>query len=338
MADDSLEGRRRGITPAQQILSACTGATAVSFFVTPLDVIKVRLQALPYQQGMVQPAAAASSSVPCASCGTLVCGSGMGGGLGVLARLIRCEGVLALWSGLQPTLLMNVPGTVIYFTVYEAARDRLTAALRWARGANTSLGPNPTPEIVPLIAGGGSRLLSATIVSPLELMRTRMQAERALAAEGMLGGALSIVRREGASALWRGLAPTLWRDVPFSCVYWGVYEALKRRVPAQQGGEISFGSSFGCGATAGALAAVFTNPFDVAKTRQQVAEGPLTTRGKGTLSLLASIARHEGWGALGAGLVPRLIKVAPSCAVMISSYELGKRFFAQRMEPSSSQD
>ena len=87
-----------------------------------------------------------------------------------------------------------------------------------------------------------------------------------------------------------------------------------------------------------ALAAGGTNPFDVAKTRQQVAEAPLTTRGKGTLSLLASIARHEGWGARGAGLVPRLIKGAPSCAVMISSYELGKRFFAQRMEPSSSQD
>jgi solute carrier family 25 protein 39/40 len=28
------------------------------------------------------------------------------------------------------------------------------------------------------------------------------------------------------------------------------------------------------------------------------------------------------------GLLPRLLKIAPSCAIMISSYELGKRFFA----------
>jgi solute carrier family 25 protein 39/40 len=27
------------------------------------------------------------------------------------------------------------------------------------------------------------------------------------------------------------------------------------------------------------------------------------------------------------GLVPRLVKVAPACAIMISSYEYGKRFF-----------
>ena len=30
-----------------------------------------------------------------------------------------------------------------------------------------------------------------------------------------------------------------------------------------------------------------------------------------------------------AGLVPRIVKVAPACAITISSYEMGKRFFQQ---------
>jgi len=31
-----------------------------------------------------------------------------------------------------------------------------------------------------------------------------------------------------------------------------------------------------------------------------------------------------------AGVVPRVVKVAPSCAIMIASYELGKSFFRHR--------
>lgn len=32
------------------------------------------------------------------------------------------------------------------------------------------------------------------------------------------------------------------------------------------------------------------------------------------------------------GLVPRIMKVAPSCAIMISSYEFGKAYFRKRKE------
>lgn len=40
MATDSL-----GITPIQQMASSCAGAFVVSLFMTPLDVVKIRLQA-----------------------------------------------------------------------------------------------------------------------------------------------------------------------------------------------------------------------------------------------------------------------------------------------------
>lgn len=37
-------------------------------------------------------------------------------------------------------------------------------------------------------------------------------------------------RQEGIRLLWRGLGPTLWRDVPFSAVYWLGYEVIKQRI------------------------------------------------------------------------------------------------------------
>lgn len=36
------------------------------------------------------------------------------------------------------------------------------------------------------------------------------------------------MRKEGAKVLWRGLPPTLWRDVPFSAIYWMGYEQTKQ--------------------------------------------------------------------------------------------------------------
>ena len=32
---------------------------------------------------------------------------------------------------------------------------------------------------------------------------------------------------EGPRVLWRGLLPTLWRDIPFSMVYWFNYETFR---------------------------------------------------------------------------------------------------------------
>ena len=43
--------------------------------------------------------------------------------------------------------------------------------------------------------------------------------------------------------------------------------------------------------------------------------------------MLMRIARAEGTLALFAGVAPRLAKVAPSCAIMIASYEMGKTYF-----------
>lgn len=47
-----------------------------------------------------------------------------------------------------------------------------------------------------------------------------------------------------------------------------------------------------------------------------------TTRG-----LMSRIYNTEGIKGLFKGYVPRIVKVAPACAIMISTYEYGKSFF-----------
>lgn len=49
----------------------------------------------------------------------------------------------------------------------------------------------------------------------------------------------------------------------------------------------------------------------------------------GTMQMLKSIYRNYGVSGLFAGLIPRITKVAPACAIMIASFEYGKSFFQE---------
>jgi len=247
---------------------------------------------------------------------------------------------------------------VLYFSAYEEIVWRLRSSpggeQQWYH---------------PLTAGASARLVSSTVTAPFEFLRTRQAAATGAGATqtgGMWHEFRSIVRNEGASTLYRGLRPTLWRDVPFSAIYWLSVEecrALWNRVythtlsPIEQAGQ-----AFVNGAVSGMIAAACTTPFDVIKTRQQasvqwsatestaataascaelnvelacckhdgavVYEGVLPKQQRtatGTFHLLRDIAQTEGVAGLWRGNQARMLKVAPGCAIMISSYEFGKR-------------
>jgi len=183
----------------------------------------------------------------------------------------------------------------------------------------------PYPSVVPLAAGIASRSIVSSVVSPLELIRTNLQSTPRLldtphTLRSVLDSLRGLVRANGVQHLWRGLGPTLWRDVPFSGFYWTSYEGLKRHL--ERRGRSGPSVAFACGATSGIAAALLTSPFDVLKTRRQ-AFVMSTTPGQQTraLPLLQQIVRTEGPSALFAGLGPRIAKIAPACGIMITCYE-----------------
>lgn len=47
----------------------------------------------------------------------------------------------------------------------------------------------------------------------------------------------------------------------------------------------------------------------------------------GTIATLSNIYKTQGIRGLFTGLTPRVVKVAPACAIMIATFEYGKRFF-----------
>lgn len=191
------------------------------------------------------------------------------------------------------------------------------------------------PVRVPLVAGCLARCFAVTVVNPLELIRTKMQSEKMSYTE--VGGAFKkMINEVGVRGLFKGLFPTIMRDAPFSSIYWSSYETYKRLKGITQPGLID---SFIGGGISGGFAAFITCPFDVIKTHQQIEFGekflyskngngngkkkPLTS----TIQTMKNILRTSGISGFYAGLTPRLLKVVTACAVMISTYEFGKKFF-----------
>lgn len=188
-----------------------------------------------------------------------------------------------------------------------------------------------SPAITPMLAGVTARTLITSAVSPLELLRTNLQSTPVSPSNphtlrSVLSSVRGLVAERGLSSLWRGLGATLWRDVPFSGIYWATYERLKREL--HERGFTGAKASFACGVTAGSTAAMITSPFDVLKTRRQALLMSAMTAASGgvrppsgTLPLLAQIVRTEGLEALYAGLTPRMVKIAPACGIMIACFE-----------------
>lgn len=185
-----------------------------------------------------------------------------------------------------------------------------------------------------MMSGVTARICAVTVVSPIELVRTKMQAQRQTYAQ-IMQFVRNVIALQGIWGLWRGLRPTILRDVPFSGIYWPIYEYLKLNLGNRS--QPSFSRSFLAGVLAGSVAAVVTTPFDVVKTHEQVEFGerviftdsPARDLGRrpGTYSRLTAIYRTHGVRGLFAGCGPRLLKVAPACAIMISTFEYSKSFF-----------
>ena len=278
-----------------------------------------------------------------------------------LRKIARNEGYLTLWRGLSPTLMMAVPGNVIYFTGYD-----------WLRYNSLSPIKRTTSDVyVPLVAGAVARVAAGIAVSPIEMFRTRMQATSGVSSSvfrDTLVGLHRMTKTQGYTSLWRGLTLTMWRDVPFSGFYWWGYEYIRnaltdrretakgvildparattggRATQDQENHAITFVDSFIAGAVSGAVASVVTTPFDVGKTRQQTYQhagddapsvqaakdlaksGRVPPEERSMPRFLYHIFKEEGARGLFKGWIPRCLKVAPACAIMISSYEIGKRW------------
>ncbi len=282
--------------------------------------------------------AAATARAPAQACQHLYRGT-----LDAARKIVRSEGLKVLWRGTPAALAMAVPQVGIYMPTYEALKSRLLGSE--LLGAPGSEGAQLQAA---MLSGTISRTLAVVITSPLERWRTRAQAGIDLNWRSVTGC------RNTFASLWRGTVATLARDVPFSGIYWLVTEKARKTLSRRSAAAANHGSgsrsandndngSFKdvayvnllSGTIGGTVAATLTTPLDVVKTRIQVsgggapssggAMGAMAAEDVGVRRMLARIVAKEGVGRLFDGATARAARAAPSCAIVLTSYEVLKK-------------
>ncbi|KFH12194.1 mitochondrial carrier superfamily protein [Toxoplasma gondii VAND] len=306
----------------------------------------------------------------------------------VVRVLYRQHGLTGFWRGVVPAYATIIPANVTFFFAYERRR----------------------PDESPAWAGIKARAAAVVVTAPMELVRTRMQASIGMPGQcqtirQVLG---QLIQLGGVFSLWKGVLPTLVRDLPFSAIYWQTAEymkawgdsfitrnanplttfhspdmpthsrqrdgrslsvrdtpgassslspsspaaaascshsssASKAHLPAIFSSSLyqSFVFPFFSGAVASAIACVVTHPFDVLKTNVQAGcqqiepharkMGYIHLVSRGFVDVAKTVYAQQGLQGFTVGLTPRLLKIVPSCAVLLASYEVTKYLYSQSL-------
>jgi solute carrier family 25 citrate transporter 1 len=265
----------------------------------PLDTIKVRMQ-------LAKNAARSATGKPL-------------GFFGVGMKIVRNESFWALYKGLGAVVAGIVPKMAIRFSSFEMYKELM---------ANKETGKVSTTAVffAGLLAGTTEAVL---VVSPMDLIKIRLQAQRHSMADPMdipkyrnaPHAAYTIVREEGIRALYKGVTLTALRQATNQAANFTAYQEFKKIAQRYQNlDELPSYQHLVLGGVSGAMGPLSNAPIDTIKTRIQ--KSSATGSGWERFKVVTTdIWTKEGPRAFYKGLTPRLLRVAPGQAVTFMVYE-----------------
>ena len=269
--------------------------------------------------------------------------------LGALGRIYAEEGLRGLYRGLGATVLGYLPTWAIYFTAYDALKKI------WADFLHESEDHHEVHILAAMSAGAGA----SCIINPVWVIKTRMmvcvflllfsppvhitslfpflslhatqtQSKRSPYHYTSVGHALqSILRKEGVWGLYRGFATSLL-GVLHVGVQFPLYEQLKMSLAEHQRRTNPSESHLQAryillaSVVSKVVAGVVTYPHEVIRTRLHN-QTPSTKKYLGMLHAVNTIVKEEGFRALYHGLGTSILKMTPSGAATLVTYEVIKR-------------
>lgn len=251
------------------------------------------------------------------------------GPFGTAAKIVKVEGVGALYKGLSAVVSGIVPKMAIRFSSFEWYKSIMAA----------SDGTVSRPKT--FLAGTLAGVTEAVIVvTPMEVVKIRLQAQRHSLADphdtpryrGTIHAAMIIIKEEGFSALYKGVIPTVLRQATNQAVNFTAYQEIKDRILSYSPGEKELKSwqSFLVGGISGAMGPMANSPIDVIKTRlqkQRIVPGE-TPKYNGVVGTITTMLKEEGIRSFYKGLSPRLMRIVPGQAITFAVYERISNFLA----------
>lgn len=177
--------------------------------------------------------------------------------------------------------------------------------------------------------GAISGAVGATLVYPVDLVKTRMQNQRN--GKGDIGRLykhssdcfVKVIKGEGPLGLYRGLCPQLVGVAPEKAIKLSVNDLMRSVLRRKSDNSLTLVREAIAGGCAGACQVVFTNPLEIVKIRLQVQGEQLSSgaTSKGALS----IVRQLGLTGLYRGASACLLRDIPFSMIYFTAYSSLKR-------------
>ncbi|KAE9614467.1 hypothetical protein Lal_00012235 [Lupinus albus] len=234
-------------------------------------------------------------------------------------KLVKQEGVAALFSGVSATVLRQ--------TLYSTTRMGLYDIFKTKWSDTNSGGNLPLTRKIAagLIAGG----IGAAVGNPADLAMVRMQADGRLPPtqrrnyKSVVDAIRTMAKDEGVTSLWRGSSLTVIRAMLVTASQLASYDQFKEMILEKgimlDGLGTHVTTSFG----AGLVAAVASNPVDVIKTRvmNMKVEPGAAPPYSGALDCALKTIHVEGPMALYKGFIPTICRQGPFTVVLFVTLE-----------------
>ncbi|KAI9930330.1 hypothetical protein ASPWEDRAFT_153469 [Aspergillus wentii DTO 134E9] len=205
-----LEGHNdpKRLLPTSQFLSGGCGGMVAQCFAYPIDTLKFRMQCETVEGGLK---------------GTRLIAATAG-------KMWKANGLYAFFRGLPLGLVGMFPYAAIDLTTFENLKRTLLA--RKARLNHCHEDDAPLSNFTTGAIGAISGATSASVVYPLNVLRTRLQAQGTKLHPATYSGIGDVARRtlqsEGPRGLYKGLTPNLLKVAPAVSISYVVYENSKR--------------------------------------------------------------------------------------------------------------
>ena len=154
-----------------------------------------------------------------------------------LRQILRDEGLRGLYRGLIPSML-GVSHGAVQFAVYEMLKKKKKKKKKKSRFVTTSYythhdgddntdreGSGKPSTWSTIIFSATSKTVAIGVTYPYQLVRARLQTyDAASTYRSLRDVVVKIWRREGVTGFYKGLAPSLLRVLPTTCVTFVTYE------------------------------------------------------------------------------------------------------------------
>ncbi|XP_006623611.1 mitochondrial glutamate carrier 1-like isoform X1 [Apis dorsata] len=239
-------------------------------------------------------------------------------------KTYKAEGYFGMYKGSGVNILLITPEKAIKLTANDTFRHYLSI------GSGQKL-----PLEREMLAGGLAGACQIIVTTPMELLKIQMQdagriaiaakeANKTISKVSALSLTKDLLQKRGILGLYQGTGATALRDVTFSILYFPLFARLNDIGPKRDDGSSVFWCSFLAGCTAGSIAALSVNPFDVIKTRLQVIKkAPGEPTYNGVLDCITKTLKNEGPIAFFKGGACRMIVIAPLFGIAQTVYYLG---------------